>query len=213
MYAVDQHGRPASAHWAHAVAAGQLRHVRRNTTLFRQGEPSDRVAILLSGVVKVEHVSPDGQVSLLGVRGAGEIFGEMGVASDQPRSANVVAVHDSRVSVIAADVFLDMLAERGALAVDVLRQVVDRQREVQAARVDRDTCDVESRVARHLDRIHDLLDPPGCCDLSHEELAAWIGVSRPQVSSVLASLRDAGAIRTARRRVIVEDRRALAALA
>lgn len=57
-----------------------------------QGEPGDRVLILLRGHVKATFVEPDGKEIVLSFRDPGDVLGELSFARSEPRSSNVVAI-------------------------------------------------------------------------------------------------------------------------
>ena len=59
---------------------------RRGETLCRQGDRSASVLMLLSGHVRIMHLTPDGREILVGVRGAGDIVGELAAIDEKPRS-------------------------------------------------------------------------------------------------------------------------------
>jgi hypothetical protein len=59
----------------------------------RQGQAPEHLWVLLSGRVRVVEATTDGQAEmLLGEIGKFEVFGELGILRDHPRSATVVAV-------------------------------------------------------------------------------------------------------------------------
>src|SRR4051812_1241429 len=57
--------------------------------LFRKGETSDSVYVVVSGLLAVVMNDPDGSERILDRLGAGEVVGEMGCITGQPRTATV----------------------------------------------------------------------------------------------------------------------------
>jgi diguanylate cyclase (GGDEF)-like protein len=93
----------------------------------RQGEPSENLWVLLSGRVRVVEATADGQAEmLLGELGKAEIFGELGILRDQPRSATVIAVDRTHCLVIRQRDFMAVLQESPELANALLRIVAGR---------------------------------------------------------------------------------------
>ena len=93
----------------------------------RQGEPSENLWVLLSGRVRVVEATADGQAEmLLGELGKAEIFGELGILRDQPRSATVIAVDRTQCLVIRQRDFMAVLQESPELANALLRIVAGR---------------------------------------------------------------------------------------
>lgn len=62
--------------------------------IFRQGYPADNAYIITSGEVEIFNANPDGSESQIAILHAGEMFGELGVLDDAPRSASARARSD-----------------------------------------------------------------------------------------------------------------------
>ncbi|WP_179119649.1 patatin-like phospholipase family protein [Ensifer adhaerens] len=100
-----------------ALAANSDRGiVRRGEILVRQGEPSDRFFVVLSGRFTVHRDDVAVPVAEIG---QGELVGEVGFFAGLPRMATVVAARDSIVLSIGTQQF-----ERAASALPSLRQSV-----------------------------------------------------------------------------------------
>ncbi len=65
--------------------------------LIRQGEPNDSLYILLNGRLRIIRKRLDGQIEKLAEIGSGDCVGEMGVLSEDIRSASVYAIRDSNL--------------------------------------------------------------------------------------------------------------------
>ncbi len=93
----------------------------------RQGEPPQFLWVLLSGRVRVVEATTDGQAEmLLGEIGKSEVFGELGILRDQPRSATVIAVERTHCLVLRHAEFVAALNESVPLANGLLRVVASR---------------------------------------------------------------------------------------
>lgn len=88
--------------------------------LITEGERPDRLLVLVSGSVVVEH---DG-VPFARIDTPGAVFGEMSAVLDRPATATVRAVADTEVRV--ADDPLGFLTERPGAALAVLRTTASR---------------------------------------------------------------------------------------
>jgi diguanylate cyclase (GGDEF)-like protein len=95
--------------------------------LTRQGEPAENLWVLFSGRVRVIEATADGQAEmLLGEIGKAEVFGEIGVLRDQPRSATVIAVDRTHCLVLRRRDFLKVLGESPDLSNGLLRVLAAR---------------------------------------------------------------------------------------
>jgi NTE family protein/lysophospholipid hydrolase len=71
-------------------------HLRSGDTLFRQGDPGDAAFIVINGRLRVV-VESNSSEQVLGEVGRGQPIGEMALIDDQPRSATVYAIRDTRL--------------------------------------------------------------------------------------------------------------------
>lgn len=208
---------PADAE--HALrAAGRVRSYAAGAPLMYPGQVGDVVVVLLEGAVKVVAVGPDGREALLGLRGPGEVIGELAVLDGRPRSGGVYAIADVEALVLRADAFRALLREQPALTERLVLVLAARLRDADAKRGEH-ARDTAARVASRLAELAERFGAPDGDDIRVElpitqaELAAWAGASVESVARALATLREAGWISTARRTVLVHDAAALAARA
>lgn len=72
--------------------------------VFQAGSPSECAYLIEEGRFEVSRVC-NGQKQVIGVLTEKEIFGEMGLIDGQPRSATVIALEESQVSLITQECF------------------------------------------------------------------------------------------------------------
>jgi CRP/FNR family cyclic AMP-dependent transcriptional regulator len=90
------------------------------TRIFQYGDPGDKLFIIMEGKVRIyREVSGMGEEALA-VLGAGEVFGEMALLDEAPRSAGAIAHERCRLLVITKDAFDDLLFLHKSLAYEVL---------------------------------------------------------------------------------------------
>jgi CRP-like cAMP-binding protein len=90
------------------------------TKIFQFGDPGDKLFIILDGKVRISReVSGMGEEALA-VLGAGEVFGEMALLDESPRSADARVHERCRLLVISKDAFDDLLFLHKDLAFEVL---------------------------------------------------------------------------------------------
>ncbi len=79
------------------------------TRIFQYGDPGDKLFIILEGKVRISReVSGMGEEALA-VLGPGQVFGEMALLDEAPRSADARAHERCRLLVITKDAFEDLL--------------------------------------------------------------------------------------------------------
>jgi CRP/FNR family transcriptional regulator, cyclic AMP receptor protein len=103
------------------------------TRLFQYGDPGDKLYIILEGKVRISREVAGMGEEALAVLGAGEVFGEMALLDESPRSAGALAHERCRLLVITKDAFDDLLFLHKDLAYEVLwscvRMLATRLRE------------------------------------------------------------------------------------
>src|ERR1700747_1315393 len=73
------------------------RRYRKGSILFVQGEEGERCFAIVSGTVKLSAYHADGREAVLAVLGPGDVFGELALFDEAPRSADATALEDSEL--------------------------------------------------------------------------------------------------------------------
>lgn len=68
--------------------------------IFRQGYPGDNAYIVISGQVEIVDMIPDGPEFRIAVLDAGQMFGELALLDDKPRSATARAITDVTLQIV-----------------------------------------------------------------------------------------------------------------
>ncbi|MEV4125790.1 Crp/Fnr family transcriptional regulator [Nocardia sp. NPDC049707] len=173
--------------------------------LLHEGDMSDHVLVIESGWVKVSSSAPSGKQVVLGIRGPGELLGELSAIDTGARSATITAISPVIATAVQGRVFRALLISDGALTFDLLRTVVTRLREADVHRLDYGAYTVTERLARLLLEYAQRYGRPDAdrvviaLPLTQTELANAANASREAVAKAFKHLREIGAIRTARR--------------
>lgn len=93
--------------------------------LFEDGDPSDALYLLVTGALAVIAGRPYQQGELLGLIRPGETVGEMGVLSQRPRTATIVAIRDSSLLRISRAAFARLLQHDPGTSLRLVGQLVD----------------------------------------------------------------------------------------
>jgi CRP/FNR family cyclic AMP-dependent transcriptional regulator len=192
------------------LPSGRTVEFRPRDTLFSEGEESDHIAIILGGIVKITMLTSTGREALLGLRGAGEIVGELGALYGSPRSATVRALDHVQARLISASSFRQRLHDHPDALFALLEAVIRRLREADRRRLEFTGFDVQERVSlllAELARTHGERGADGSVAiglrLSQEEVAGATSASREAVAKALRNLREQGIVNTARQRIVV----------
>lgn len=107
-----------------AFTAGRVTY-ETGQTVFRQGDMGDNAYVILEGEVEVVLATPDGD-KVLGVIGKSEVFGELALLSDAPRTATIRAKKALTVLTISKELFVGLINEDAAIGAKVIRAVARR---------------------------------------------------------------------------------------
>lgn len=94
------------------------------SVIFRQGTLGDRLYLILAGKVRISREVPGMGEEALAVLQAGEVFGEMALLDEAPRSADAHAHEPCVLLSIPKGGFEDLLFMNKALAYEVLWNVI-----------------------------------------------------------------------------------------
>ncbi len=203
---------------AMAAITKQLQPVdfARRWTVFAEGEPADRLYIIISGKVKIGRRSPDGREHLLAVIGPPEMFGELSVFDDGPRTASATTLTEVCAVSLDRDTLRGWMADRPEFAEQLLRVLARRLRRTNNKVTDQIFTDVPGRVAKQLlllaqqfgTREGDALRVAH--DLTQEEIAQLVGSSREATNQALGTFADRGWIQSESHSVLILDAENLA---
>jgi CRP-like cAMP-binding protein len=184
--------------------------------IFRKGDPSEGLCIVVSGRVRTVTTSPEGREQVLKVFGRGRTFADVAVFDDEPQPAEAIAVTDSLIAFVPRATLLGLLRRHPDMAIDVIRLFATRLRAYKQVVEDLSLRPVIARVARLLaDRARGtetLVEesPTAGPRYTQDELAAMVGSVREVVQRALKTLEHAGLIEMSRGQIQVIDVEAVA---
>jgi sigma-B regulation protein RsbU (phosphoserine phosphatase) len=116
------------------TAASVLQHLHRETVragqvVFEQESSGENLYVIESGQVQVIRLLENGMEDVLATLEAGEIFGEMALLEQQPRSAQVVASSDVQLLSLSRQTFDHLIHESPRLAIHLLQRISARLRQ------------------------------------------------------------------------------------
>jgi CRP-like cAMP-binding protein len=190
----------------------------RGQTLFRQGDPADSVLVLLAGKVKMSFANSAGQETLIRIHLPGSLLGLSALGSRGERELTATPIENVTVSSIPRPRFVELMARDGELGLFLARLLIDRLRSLHSRLGDAPGSTVEQRLAHALlvlsrDEASSLsAGPELTVALTHEELASVVNARRQTITEALGRFVRAGHIRVMKRRIVITDLDALAAL-
>jgi len=190
---------PALGAAAQARVREEMREVAVPTggALCRQGDRPLHWYGAIEGLLKWSVIGADGRSVTLGGLSVGSWFGEGTLLRGAPRTADIIALRDSRVALMPVELFEWLRAGERSFGDFLLRQINERMHWFLGNFAAHHLLDTDSNVARALVGLfHPWLHPGSDPHLrvTQEEIAHLSGVSRQRCNAALKRLAAQGLI-------------------
>ncbi|MFN2496540.1 MAG: Crp/Fnr family transcriptional regulator [Pseudonocardiaceae bacterium] len=188
----------------------------RAHVIFAEGQPGDRLYIILSGKVKIGRKSADGRENLLAIFGPSDMFGELSIFDPGPRTSTATTVTEVRAVSMDRAALREWIAQRPEIAEQLLRVIARRLRRTNNMLADLIFTDVPGRVAKALLQLAHRFGTQDAGilrvthDLTQEEIAQYVGASRETVNKALADFAQRGWLRLEGKSVLILEPERLA---
>jgi CRP/FNR family cyclic AMP-dependent transcriptional regulator len=188
------------------LAIARRKLLDRGDALFLKGSMPDALFGVVNGELRVSAVGPDGREALIARLEAGHWFGEVSLLIGRERVYAVAAVKPTEVAVVDAADFHALVAARPDVLMALTRLICFRLRQALAWIDDAMLMPLSARLARRLCSLH--AGPADASqavrlNVSQEDLAAMLGVSRQSVNRVLKQWESEALLRIGYRSVDV----------
>jgi CRP/FNR family transcriptional regulator len=173
-------------------------------TIYRD-ERAARVALVVTGLVRVVVSAPDGRTLTIRYARAGELLGIPTIVGG-PVPVSVELVTDATLLMLHAGLLRHLGQTEPAVGWLLAREVTQRLSDTIDAVADRAFGSLRQRVARHLlDLATGQTDGRLIAPVTQQGLAEAVGSSRPAVAKVVAELRELGLVATASPGIAILD--------
>ncbi len=196
----------------------RMEEVKKRQPFYLPGDPSSNVYLLKRGRVKIANTAPSGKEVTFDILEPGEVFGELDVLEDAPRSTSAEALDDALICVIARKDFDQYLAMHPTVMFKLTKLIGLRLKKIQSRVEDLVFRDVPARLAHllsELGKTEGVADKQGIrlkVKLTHQEMANLIGCSRETVSTTMGQFRDDALIQMDGRTITIVNEMGLSKL-
>ncbi len=164
-----------------------------------QGAAADSIFYIQSGKIKLTVISTQGKEAVVAILGAGDFFGEGGLAGQSARVASATAMSECSIMRLEKASVIRVLHEEPAFSELLLHHLLARNIRIEEDLVDQLFNSSEKRLARVLLLLADFGkegQPEAVIPkLSQETLAEIVGTTRSRVSFFMNRFRKLGFIR------------------
>ncbi|MFH0976835.1 MAG: Crp/Fnr family transcriptional regulator [Spirochaetota bacterium] len=180
-----------------------------NEIIFCEFEPGNEFYFIQSGQVKIVKIINNNEKTL-DILESGEIFGEMAILEEEPRSASVIAVGNVKLFRFHRDNFETILNGNPQLAYKLLmifaKRIYDQKRRLMILLLEEPQLkimDVFNMLAEqdpHLD-----LQEAVTLKVTSQDISSWAGLQLKDVQKVLHNLNQLGKIELFNDKVVVKN--------
>jgi CRP-like cAMP-binding protein len=197
----------------------RVRHLAKDTIVFRQGTTAAHCYAVIDGRVRITQSDVNGAQLVVRFVGPGKMFGTVAFFTDGKYPAEAMAVVDSvAVSWTEPDLFA-LIADHPRIALNIIKILGARIREVQERLREVATQRVECRIANAVLRLADQA-VQGAADgrtivfpVTRKDIAEMCGATLHTVSRVLTAWEKADLLATKRQRITIRQLKAIRRIA
>ena len=193
--------------------------IAKHANIYNCGEKGATVYVIESGQVKLVTVSPDGKECLLAIYTGGDVFGEMCIAGSGERLETATAMETTELKIIPCSKLFARLTNDSLLE-GFTRYLAARIADQTRIISNLVTVDCEHRLGTVLLQLAARLGnrDPGSVRIekriSHQELSAMVGTTRPRITEFMQRFRELGLVEnSAERFLVVKEKKLTAYLA
>ena len=202
---------------ARIESSSRFRKFKKRDFVFLPAQSGESVLLLVSGRVKLYHLTPEGNQLVLAYIDPGELFGELAVFNDQKHEEFAEAVENSEVVLIPGAEMMRLMEEQPVVSLGMTELMGLRQHRIERrlkSLLFRSTTERLAHVLLEFAEKYGRSIPAGVLidtKISHQELANFVGSTRATITILLGELQARRHVLVNRRRFILPDPQRFAA--
>lgn len=182
--------------------------VKEEEIFLSEGDESDFLYFLISGVVKVYKTSASGKEQILHIATHGESLNDVSTFDGGPNAASMLAMTPVLLYTIKKDDMKTIISGHPKVAMNTIKALANRVRRDSTLVKELSFTQVTGRLA-HLLLEHAGAEEDGWPRMTQQDIASMVGTTREVVNRSLRTLEENGAIRLERRIIVITNKRAL----
>jgi CRP/FNR family transcriptional regulator, cyclic AMP receptor protein len=191
----------------------QETRVQKGEHFLTEGQSSDYLYFIVSGLVKVYKTSSGGKEQVLHIAPPGDSLNDVSLFDGGPTAAGMVALTPTVLYAIRKDDILKFLQKKPPMMMNVIKSLAQRIRRDSNLVEDISSTQVLQRLAKLFVGQYGGEEKTVGLTLTQKDIAGLVGSSREMVNRSLKVLEENGGIRLSRRRIIVLDKEVLCRIA
>ncbi|MFW6378360.1 MAG: Crp/Fnr family transcriptional regulator, partial [Bacillota bacterium] len=162
------------------------------------------------GKVKITRNSPDGKEHIVKFINPGEVFGEVILFGHEIYPATTICLEESRLNALKRDDFKEFFLAHPEIGWGMLKTMANKLFFSQSRIESLALLDSKTRIIQSLLEMADE-DDLALKEMSQQQLANYLGLTRETVSRNISQLKDEGLIENQGRMILIIDREGLEA--
>lgn len=198
------------------LSASKEEMISSGQPIFREGEPKQKILVLMKGLVKVSQLSQRGDEAIFWLNVPGEVIGSLTYLNDSKYSFTALALQPCKVVMWTMPQFEAILDHFPVVLRNVWHIIARQTAELSSRICEMSTAPAEQRLAGALMRMigRNTRNVNGYCqvNLTQEDLSSIIGTTVYTVNRLLSLWEQQGLIARQRCRIVMRDLAGLSAL-
>ena len=192
---------------AHSI--GKTKMYARGSVLFWQGDPVDRIYLIIAGAIKISSLSEEGQLYTHDIPGPGRLLGATSYLLGTVHDFTAETLEDSQCIVARPQEFEQALSSDHSFSVAIMRELANEAHVSSGKAEALSFLDVQQRIRNSLVGLaaqHGLATEKGIkIDLiiTHEDIGALVSANRTTITACMSELRKKGYLWKEGRRFII----------
>ena len=187
----------------------RIHKAEKNQLVFQKQTAGSHLFVVLNGKIKIfSELAPVGKKKAFAYLERGDFFGEMSLLDSKGRSLSAVALENTELLTISRAEFQRLLAKDSKFMLKILQTLCERLRH---ANDEIESLTFRSLYGRVCGKLLDLAQSEvtknggtrQIINVTHNELAEFIGTAREMVTKVLSSLRKLSVIESEDRKITI----------
>ena len=187
------------------------RNIRKNVTIFHEGESGEGFHYVKTGKVKIVKLSADGREHIVNILGPGEVFAEVLLFNQGVYPATAVAIEDSTVGVIRNSELEKVILNYPRIALHIIKVMSKKLLYIQTKVKTMAFSDSYAKIAQTLESLatqYGKKTERGIevdMDITRQDIANMVGATRETVSRVFSIMKKDKVLDADERKIIVLD--------
>lgn len=184
---------------------------KKGEYIFYKGDEGDSLYIIRSGKIKISIPTEEGEELIISIFSDGDFFGELSLLDGSCRSADAVALEDTKVFILHRDTFYSYIQNKKEVLETIISTLCGRLRKTDDLLTDMCYSNITKRLIKLLIELAGKFgrkkgeDIVIDVEITQSDLGAMLGVTRETVNRELMKLKAENIIGKDKKRIVIYD--------